>query len=101
MHAELIMANPGRIQKARMQEAIEKRTKELQDYLNKESKTISKTVLELWKNFEYMVVAMADHYPAMSPIEIEKLSAWKFYHLKSYISKKNKPKPKHGAQENE
>lgn len=92
MHGHLILVNANRVEKSRLQTEIEKKTKELEDYLEKENKTISKTIFTFWKNFEDMCLAMGEHYPSMNFIEIENLTAYKFYHLKSYISKKNKPR---------
>lgn len=71
---------------------IEERTDELEDYIEKENKTISKTIFNFWKNFEELCMAMGEHYASMSFQDIENLTAYKFYSLKSYISKKNKPR---------
>lgn len=90
MHSNLILKNANRVEKSKLQVEIEKRTNELQDYLDKEALTISKTIFSFWKNFEEMCLAMGEHYPSMSFKEIEVLSASEFYRLKSYISKKNK-----------
>lgn len=93
------MANPSRIEKAKMQIAIEKRTKELQDAMDKETTTLSKSIISLWRNFEELCATLSRLDGIMNDSQIEKLSAHKFYFKKAYLSKINKPKSKHGAQE--
>ncbi len=101
MHCELIMENPNRIQKAKMQHEIEKRTKELQDYLDKEATTLSKSIVNMWTNFEELCMTLSRLDGIMDEIKIANLSAYHFYSKKAYLSKINKPRTKHGAQENE
>jgi len=101
MHGDLILSNPNRLEKATKQIAIEKRTKELQDYLDKDSKTISKSTVELWKNFEELCMTLSRLDGIMNEIQIENLTAWHFYRKKSYLSKINKPRQSNGTQENE
>lgn len=101
MHGDLILSNPTRIQRAIKQIEIEKRTKELQDVLNKDDIGLSKSILKLWENFEELCMTMSRLDGIMTEIEIENLSAWRFYKKKDYLSKINKPPKPNGAQENE
>lgn len=101
MHGDLILSNPNRLTKAKKQLAIEKRTKELQEVLDKETTSLSKSIIKLWENFEELCMTMSRLDGIMTEIEIENLSAWRFYKKKDYLSKINKPKAKNGTQENE
>lgn len=98
-HADLILSNPNRIEKARKLNSIEKRTKDLEDVMLKESNTLSRSIVNMWKNFEDLCMTLSRLDGIMTEIEIENLTAWHFYRKKSYISKINKPRPKNGAQE--
>jgi hypothetical protein len=101
LHADFILSNPNRINKALKLKTIEKRSKDLQKTLEKKSFTLSKSIISLWENFEELCMTLSRLDGKMTFTEIESLSAWNFYRLKSYLSKINKPQPKNGTQENE